>query len=660
MTIKFKIIGAVVIVLIVLAALGTNSLLALITIDEETRHAEMNLGGTSDISAVVGLTRMIVGRAPQYVTSENENDLEFLQTSRQKLEIAAAELEGRLLGEAHRLYLTFLTDMANYFTHFDTIIELVQTRQKHLIEFGNRQADLQAGTAAIAEHAVSERSLYQLAIRLLTGFETSGILAFRYGSSRDPDHIEGAKHWFSVAKSTFQSLQTQSSADPELKGLIAALVAPMDSYEKELSGLESKTLAISQASAGWNDAAEKLTQSGIKSRLASAEAERGSVARVLQSITSAYRFDLAAMITALGISLILACAMVRNIAYPLVNITDAMRKIASGALDTNIPFASRRDEMGAMAEAVVIFRDGLLRAQTLDSEKEEERASKHDRLQRMEALRISFENEVGTYILSLGTAADRMTGAAKALLDIAAKTNNRSANVAAAAELATAHVRLVATSTEEVSATVSEIDRQILTSAQIAHRAVTRAEEADVNVRALLGGAQKIGDVGGLIHSIAEQINLLALNATIEAARAGEAGRGFAVVASEVKQLAVATERATEEIGRRISDIQQAMQAAANTIEDIRLAIGGMDDNTVNIAKAVEEQSAAIRRITSSAVNAASGADDVTLNIADVRNASGSTDQAARQVLSAAEGVAAHAEAMSKKVGDFLQRIRSV
>jgi methyl-accepting chemotaxis protein len=102
------------------------------------------------------------------------------------------------------------------------------------------------------------------------------------------------------------------------------------------------------------------------------------------------------------------------------------------------------------------------------------------------------------------------------------------------------------------------------------------------------------------------------------------------------------------------------MQAAANTIEDIRLAIGGMDDNTVNIAKAVEEQSAAIRRITSSAVNAASGADDVTLNIADVRNASGSTDQAARQVLSAAEGVAAHAEAMSKKVGDFLQRIRSV
>jgi len=660
MTIKFRIIGAFVIVLILLLALGANSLLALLTIDEETHHAETNLGQTSDIAAVIGITRRLVGGAPQYVTSESEKDLEFLRTSRQKLETAAAELEGHLHGDAHSFYLIFRADLANYFSHLDKIVELVGSRRKHLIELGDKLAELQAAAIEIAEHAGSEQVRTQQALSLLSSIEASGVFIFRYGSSRDPAHIDAAKHWFSVAKAALQSLQAQPVTDLELKGAIDSFLAPMAAYEKELSELESTTLAISQASIGWNDAAEKLEQSGIKSRLASANAERGSVERVLQSISGAYSFDLIATMLALFIGLFLAFALVRNIVQPLIHMTDAMRKLAAGALDTNIPLASRRDEVGAMAKAVLVFRDGLLRVQALNSEKEEERLSKHNRLQQLEALRIDFEDEVAEYTLSLCAAADKMTGAAKALLDIAAKTNDRSANVTAAAELATAHVRLVATSTEEVSATVGEIDRQILTSAQTAHRAVARAEEADVNVRALLCGAQRIGDVGGLIHSIAEKINLLALNATIEAARAGEAGRGFAVVASEVKQLAVATERATEEIGRRISDIQEAMQAAANTIEDIRLAIGGMDDNTVNIAKAVEEQSAAIRRITSSAVNAASGADDVTLNIADVRNASGSTDQAARQVLSAAEGVAAHAEAMSKKVGDFLQRIRSV
>jgi methyl-accepting chemotaxis protein len=341
-------------------------------------------------------------------------------------------------------------------------------------------------------------------------------------------------------------------------------------------------------------------------------------------------------------------------------ITGAMRKIAAGALETTIPFASWKDEIGSMARAVVVFRDGLLRVQTFDSEKEHERLSKQARIQKLERLNRGFEKDVGTYTLSLCAAAENMTGAAKALLAIAAQTNECSANVTAAAEAAASHVKLVATNTEEAATTVCEIDRQIATSTEMARRAVTRAEEADVNVRALLGGAQKVGDVIGLIHSITEKINLLALNATIEAARAGEAGRGFAVVASEVKQLAVATGRATEDIGRRVRDIQGAMEAAANTIEEIRLAIGGMDENTARIALAIEAQSTAIRQIASGAAQAASGADEVTFNISDVRLASGSTGSAARQVLKAAEETAAHAAAMNKKVSDFLTQVRSV
>ena len=434
----------------------------------------------------------------------------------------------------------------------------------------------------------------------------------------------------------------------------------LSAYETALTKMESSTAAISDASAGWNAAASRLLDDGIKTRVASANAQREAVARMIMAIHGARTFDFAATAVALGVGLFLAFALVRNIAQPLVRITEAMRRIAGGSLETSIPMAGRRDEVGAMASAVAVFRDSLLRVRTLDAEKEEERRSKQSRIRRLEALNSSFESDVGAHTSALSEAASKMTGTARALLDIAAQTNDRCANVASAAEQATEHVRLVATSTEEVATSVNEIGRQVSTSTAMAGRAVTRAQEADVNVRALVAGAQKIGTVVGLIQSIAQETNLLALNATIEAARAGEAGRGFAVVAGEVKQLAVATGRATEEIGDQIRNIQDAMQAAASTIDDIRLAIGGMDENTAKIAQAVEEQSSCLRLITSSAARAAESAEDVTQNIIDVRRASKDTDAAARQVLGAAEGMAMRAGAMGKKVEAFLLQTNSV
>ena len=99
-------------------------------------------------------------------------------------------------------------------------------------------------------------------------------------------------------------------------------------------------------------------------------------------------------------------------------------------------------------------------------------------------------------------------------------------------------MRDIASATDELAASVMEIDRQVAQSNAIAEKAVGEAERTNAAVQELSEAAKRIGDVVRLITDIAEQTNLLALNATIEAARAGEAGRGFAVVAGEVKALA--------------------------------------------------------------------------------------------------------------------------
>ena len=138
-------------------------------------------------------------------------------------------------------------------------------------------------------------------------------------------------------------------------------------------------------------------------------------------------------------------------------------------------------------------------------------------------------------------------------------------------------------------------------------------------MQGLAQSAGRIGEVVGLINTIAAQTNLLALNATIEAARAGEAGRGFAVVASEVKSLASQTAKATEEISEQIADIQKVAGEAIDAIKGIGGIIGEVNEVATAIAAAVQEQGAATQEITRSTQFAAQGTKNVSDNITGVK-----------------------------------------
>ena len=145
--------------------------------------------------------------------------------------------------------------------------------------------------------------------------------------------------------------------------------------------------------------------------------------------------------------------------------------------------------------------------------------------------------------------------------------------------------------------------------------------KSEVTVTELANAANRIGEVVGLINTIAAQTNLLALNATIEAARAGEAGKGFAVVASEVKSLATQTARATEGITAQVTAIQGSTQEAVDTIKGIGQIIDKMSEIATTVAAAVEEQGAATAEIARNIQQAASGTQNVSNNIVGVSNA---------------------------------------
>ncbi len=359
----------------------------------------------------------------------------------------------------------------------------------------------------------------------------------------------------------------------------------------------------------------------------------------------------------LGISV--AFMIVAGVSKPIGLMTQAMKRLAGHDLKTQIVGVGRKDEIGAMAAAVQIFKDNMIEADRLTAAQEAERQVKEQRAQALEALTRNFDAKIRELVGSLSSAATEMEATAQSMSSTAGQTNQQSMNVASATEQASANMQTVATASEELSSSIQEIARQVAQSSKIASQAVEDAKQTDATVQELAVGAQKIGEVINLIQTIASQTNLLALNATLEAGRAGEAGKGFAVVASEVKALANQTAKATDEISTQVGQIQDSTTRAVDAIRGIATTIDEVSQIANAIASAVEEQGSATQEIARNVQQAAQGAQEVTKNIVLVKDASAATGAAATQVLGAAGGLAEQAQSLSREVDSFLNGVKA-
>ncbi len=364
-----------------------------------------------------------------------------------------------------------------------------------------------------------------------------------------------------------------------------------------------------------------------------------------------------------GLALILgvaaAIAMVRTVAAPVVAMTGAMRRLAEKDVAVEIPGNGRKDEIGAMAGAVQVFKDNIIKADALEAAAAQERAAREARAAKIEALTRDFDESARRVVRQLGASAATMQKNSAAMSATAEETSRQATAVAAAAEQASTNVQTVATAAEELSSSISEISRQVADSSSISQKAVVEAEQTTTVVQDLAAAAGKIGSVTNLIQQIAGQTNLLALNATIEAARAGDAGKGFAVVASEVKGLANQTARATEEISTQIEAIQKASSQSVEAIASISATIKRMNEISAAIAAAVEEQGAATAEIARNVQQASAGTTEVSSNISGVTQAAADTGTVANEVKSGADGVSTQAEGLKQEVDSFLASVRA-
>lgn len=363
----------------------------------------------------------------------------------------------------------------------------------------------------------------------------------------------------------------------------------------------------------------------------------------------------------------------RDLPRKIGDVTTSMTKLASGDDNFKIVGRNRSDEIGEMLRALSRFKKANRQLNDWAQERTEyaerqvqeqkKRALEREELELrkvslMSEVAESFERSVGEVVESVAKASGELQSTATRMAETAdeasASTNLLSKNMDEASAGATS----AAAACDEFALSIGEISQQASSSSELARRAADATQEADTTISALADSAEQVGEIVDLIQTIAQRTNLLALNASIEAARGGEAGRGFAVVASEVKELAMQTSRATDQVSHQIRSMQETTGDCVSALRSIAGQVKELESTAIAIASAVDQQSVAGQDLARSIDLAARGTETISGRIDDVRALSLSTGAAASQVLTSANDLGAQASQLSAQVEMLLKQVR--
>ncbi|HEY2840074.1 MAG TPA: methyl-accepting chemotaxis protein, partial [Pirellulales bacterium] len=343
-------------------------------------------------------------------------------------------------------------------------------------------------------------------------------------NEKDEKKIEAmAKEATSAAARISEALTalegTQGELKPEvvekLKAAVAGYVKKSKNAIEMADGDAGSALMFIKGAEQSFAVIEKLTDDLITSSSDSKDREIARAGIRLQQ----QQLTLMAVFVAMAFAGVVVSFLIgRNISRPVVAMSSAMRELAAGNFEVQLPGLDRRDEVGQMAHGVQEFKlQAVARAERETAEREEKnRELQAVRRAELYSLAESFETAVGNIIEKVGVASIELENSAVVLTRSSAATQQLSTVVATASEETSTNVQTVASATEEMAGSINEIGRQVADSNKIANEAVSQAQKTDARIAELSLAANRIGDVTQLITTIAEQTNLLALNATIE------------------------------------------------------------------------------------------------------------------------------------------------
>ena len=525
--------------------------------------------------------------------------------------------------------------------------EQIKTTNEGTIPLGNK---LRSELKELMQTAASENdlALASLAGVAMEQFLWGRINGLQHNLYRSPKLEETARAQFVLMADTLKQIG-DAARTPERKEKLQQMMKSMAAYTTSFEA----TMKLLAERARLLEAENRLSTEMIGSRGELKKSQDANLAATKKaseaSISSAIVMSVTAAAIALVLGIVLAWIIARGITRPILSLSSVMRAISGGKLDSEVAGTDRRDEIGEMAQAVLVFRNAGLEKVRLEQAAEQQRQAAEAERARNEAAQREAARQVAQVVDGLGRGLERLAqgdltyrvkeewaadyrkvqddfnAAIGQLQDTIANIALSSSEVSsAAAEISTSTTDLSqrteeqAASLEETSASMEEIAATVKKNAenaqhanqlaqgtqQIAGRGGAVVAEAVNAMARIEESSRKISDIISVIDEIARQTNLLALNAAVEAARAGEAGRGFAVVASEVRSLAQRSSQAAKDIkdlivgsSSQVHEGVELVNRAGQSLSEIVESIKNVANIVADIANASSEQATGIDQV---------------------------------------------------------------
>jgi methyl-accepting chemotaxis protein len=467
-----------------------------------------------------------------------------------------------------------------------------QQRAFGLTEASGIRASLQAAGAAIDRMASSDLAQAIDEKRFILSLTTSRRLDFEYRLTRTGFLRQLFETEIDNAKSLLRGGGLDAWVAEQHERYIATYAEAFAAWVANFGRVGPLLTAI--------DADIKVMLPQADELIAKARERSATATVALQSSQAFARmFVVGVGVTMVCLGILLSWLIGQSISAPLRRLTDAMDGLAAGRLDTVVPGAGLRGEIGSMARAVDVFKTSMQEVRRLTVEGEEaQRKTRADRRQLMTDTAQQFEQWVAHLLDECSHATVRVDDCVslmKARIDDVARHTDTVTNSTRQTLL---NAGAVSSAVEDMSGSIARISEQTSQSASFCVNTSEAADAACAAIESLAAQCLEISSVIGVIREIAEQTNLLALNATIEAARAGDSGRGFAVVAEEVKNLATQTAKEIGGIESKIASVQAASARTVDSVRRISSLAAQSKGATAEIAVAIERQSEMVRAIT--------------------------------------------------------------
>jgi len=386
----------------------------------------------------------------------------------------------------------------------------------------------------------------------------------------------------------------------QLEGSIGGFRQSMDDFKAAVREVQTIT---------QNIRAEAMENQTLLVDAAHAESESSALTNIL--------------VAAIGVvvALALALGIAMSILRPLGRVNGDMTRLSENDTEIDLVDTDRRDEFGAMARTVAIFRENALKIEQMAEERITlQRIEEEKRRASLGAMAETIEGETTGLVKSVNHQVTRMREAVVEVAAAAERVTTQTQAATSAAHDSQSHSNAISDAAIRLTDAIGSIANRVEHQREIAQNAVGSTEQSAKAVDDLREVAQSIEQIVDLIRGIAGQTNLLALNATIEAARAGEAGKGFAVVAAEVKNLAGQTERATEQITEHVNAMGAVTDRCVASMEEVGVTVRSMMSISDEVAGDVEQQRRETEEITGAISLAGDAVRHVGVAIVEVSN----------------------------------------